>query len=569
MPQKPSTLEYGVDEKPPALHVALLGLQYALLNSVYLILVVIIVRAAGASPEVSRSAVSLGMIAVAISTVLQALKRGPVGSGFLAPPVFSAIYLGPSVLAAKLGGMPAVLAMTVFAGLVEVGLSMILGRLRLITQPMITGLIVCVVGLQLGLVGLQQSFDVAGIGSPDLLNHFAVSMVTLATAIGLTVWGTGVWRLVCSLGGLVVGAVAAGIAGIYEPDILSRIGANPVFAIPSLSYISFDFVPELVPAFLAAGVAATLRSVGVLTTCQRANDADWVAPDFTNIRKGVLADGLGCTIGGLLGAPGMSTGPSLVGVSIATGVTSRVVAFACAGVLAVLAFVPRVSAAFLELPMSIAGPLLVFTASIMVTSGIQLMSSRFLDNRSVFVIGIGVLMAMVGTVNHAFFEQLPAKIRTFTESSLSLSLSVAIVLTLMFRIKAHRKEIVGWKDADELLDDLRMVFRKRARDWRLSEKLIQRCMANAGSALRLLEEGHFLQETVSIVATREDTSLDIELRYKGLPVSIPDIRTSMTDNTEEAPATAGMSAIGTGVYPDRSSTIAHGPDVILRLSFDA
>jgi hypothetical protein len=31
-----------------------------------------------------------------------------VGSGYLAVPVFSAIYLGPSVLAAKAGGLPAV-----------------------------------------------------------------------------------------------------------------------------------------------------------------------------------------------------------------------------------------------------------------------------------------------------------------------------------------------------------------------------------------------------------------------------------------------------------------------------
>ncbi len=50
MPQKPSTLEFGVDETPPVLHVALLGLQYALLNSVYLILVVIIVRADTSDP---------------------------------------------------------------------------------------------------------------------------------------------------------------------------------------------------------------------------------------------------------------------------------------------------------------------------------------------------------------------------------------------------------------------------------------------------------------------------------------------------------------------------------------
>jgi arylsulfatase A-like enzyme len=70
-------------------------------------------------------------------------------------------------------------------------------------------------------------------------------------------------------------------------------------------------------------------------------------------------------------------------------------------------------------------------------------------------------------------------------------------------------------------------------------------------------------------ATREDQSLDIELRYKGLPLTIPDINSLVADTTEEAAATAGMGAVGRGVYPDRSATIAQGSDVILRLSFNA
>ena len=47
------------------------------------------------------------MIALAIATALQALCRGPVGSGYLAAPVFSAMYLGPCLLAAHAGGLPA------------------------------------------------------------------------------------------------------------------------------------------------------------------------------------------------------------------------------------------------------------------------------------------------------------------------------------------------------------------------------------------------------------------------------------------------------------------------------
>ena len=39
------------------------------------------------------------------------------------------------------------------------------------------------------------------------------------------------------------------------------------------------FAPDLVPAFMIAAVAAMLRTVGVVTTCQKINDADWKRPD--------------------------------------------------------------------------------------------------------------------------------------------------------------------------------------------------------------------------------------------------------------------------------------------------
>lgn len=568
MSQTPANLLYGVEDRPPLHQTILLGLQYALLNSIYLILVVIVFRAAGASPEVSRSAVSLGMIAVAATTILQALPRGPIGSGYMAPPVYSAIYLGPCVLAAKEGGLPAVFAMTVFAGLVEIVLSRFLHRLRIIMQPAITGLIVCVVGLQLGLVGMQQALDVADTDHATLAPHMLAAAATIAVAIGLSIWGTGVWRLLGSLAGLLVGASAGLALGIFKPGLLSRLAETPMLALPHFDYISFEFMPSLLPAFAAAAVAATLRTVGVVTTCQRANDVNWQAPDFGNLRKGTLADGIGCTIAGLLGTMGLNIAPSLVGVSIATGVTSRVVAYACAAALVVLAFVPKVSAAFLELPMSIAGALLVFTAAIMVTSGLQLMNSRFLDNRTVFVIGLGILVALVSTVNRPFFESLPSEIRIITDSSLSLSLVVAIGLTLIFRVKRHTRERLGWKQPDEMVEDLRALFRRRGPDWKLEEKTVQRCLTNVRHAIRLLDEGHNVREPLSIAAIREETGLTIEMSYKGIPITIPDINSARTETTEESSATAGMSYVCVGVFPDRSTTAIDGDAVSLRLTFN-
>lgn len=566
MPNLPANITFGVDDRPPAFQVALLGVQYAFLLSVYLILVVIIIRAAKADPAIARSAISMAMLAAAIATVLQALPK--VGSGFMAPPVYSAIYLGPSIMAAQTGGLPAVFAMTVFAGLVEVLLSRILHRLRIIMQPTISGLTICVIGFQLGLVGMQQMLDVREVGSSQLPVHVAVSLLTLAVAMGLTIWGKGVWKLVCSLAAMLTGLAAAALAGLFSPGSLAGIDAAPWLALPDPSYIGFEFDWSLVPAFLAAALAATLRTVGVVTTCQKANDADWNRPDFNNIKKGILADGMGCAIGGAMGAPGMNIAPSPVGVSIATGVTSRVVAYACAAVLAILAFLPRIADAFLQIPMSVAGALLVFTSSIMLASGLQLMISRVLDARSTFVIGLGLLVPLTRRMSPDYFEALPGWLRVFTDSDLAMGLIVAIGLLLIFRISSRRTETILWEKSAGAVDDLRKALERDAKEWNLSKPVIDRVVDNIGRAIQLLQEGRLIQQPLAILASTRDNSLDIELHYEGLPLFIADINTPLGDTNEETTASAGLQHVSMGVFPDRSSTTTRGRENVVRLGFD-
>ncbi len=111
-------------------------------SSLYLVIIALVVRASGESLDVAHRALSLGMIAIGIMTVLQSLRIGPLGSGFLAPPVVSAIYLPPSLSAAHEGGLALVCGMIVFAGLVEAAFSWALLRLRKVFPPVISGFIV-------------------------------------------------------------------------------------------------------------------------------------------------------------------------------------------------------------------------------------------------------------------------------------------------------------------------------------------------------------------------------------------------------------------------------------------
>jgi len=564
----PANITIGVDENPPPLQYVLLALQYAFLLSMYLVLVVIVVHAAKASPDTARSVISMAMIASAVGTVLQAFHRGPVGSGYLAPPVFSAIYLGPSILAAKAGGLPAVACMTVCAGLFEMLIAGFLHRLRIIMQPIISGLIICIIALELGIVGLQHLLDVGGENSPQFSSSVAAATLTLSVCVGFAVWGKGVWRLICSLLGLLAGVALAAALGLFDNRAVSSLEASPWFALPDLSYVSaVHWELGLMPAFLAAGMAAAIRTVGVVTTCQRANNANWIRPDFINIRKGVIADGLGCTIGGLVGAPGMNIGPSLVGVSIATGVTSRSIAYGTAVVLLILAFMPKVADVFLQLPLPVAGALLVFTACIMLVSGLQLLMVKALDMRLTFVVGLGLLFPLVQKMSQAYFDAMPGWLSPITNSGLALGLTSAIGLLLIFRIATDHQQTILWNQSADAVGELKQTLEKNAQAWGLTSDVISRAMSNIVQVVELLKEGRLMVEPVAIRARERDNSLEVELRYRGAPLFLSSAHQSPTMN-EESSMSAGLQDVAIGVFADRISTSMRGRDVILQLRFD-
>jgi hypothetical protein len=61
----------------------MLGIQYAVQICVYLVIVVIILRRAHVSHEIGTNVLCVALMAIAIGTALQALPKGPVGSGLL------------------------------------------------------------------------------------------------------------------------------------------------------------------------------------------------------------------------------------------------------------------------------------------------------------------------------------------------------------------------------------------------------------------------------------------------------------------------------------------------------
>ena len=138
-----------------------LALQLALPSAITLVYPALVLRSVDTPAAEIANTLSWTLFALAIATVLQSLRRGPIGCGLLLPALSSGLHLAPSLLAIKAGGLPLVAGMTLFGGLSEAVFSYLLRWLRPLFTSAITGVILFLVGMEIGLAGLHAIFDEA------------------------------------------------------------------------------------------------------------------------------------------------------------------------------------------------------------------------------------------------------------------------------------------------------------------------------------------------------------------------------------------------------------------------
>ncbi|HYD69619.1 solute carrier family 23 protein [Azospirillum sp.] len=438
MAKRPPELIYGLTDVPPLPVIVLLALQHMALIAIYLVVAVSVARMAGLDAEAGGRLVSLTMIAGGIGAVLQALGRFGIGSGTLVPTTTTTILLPAAEVALRHGGLPLFLGMSAFSGAVVVVLARLMPRLRPLFPPEIAGFVVFFVGLSVMVLADRQflGFDVAVAQRPAYL---AVSVLTLAVIVGISVWGWPRLRLFCTLIGIAAGYLLAIPFGQYEPARLAELASAPLFALPAVGSFGMAFDVALVPAFVISALAMALNSVGALTAAQRANDAEWQRPDVVNIGRGIVADGLTNVAAGVIGGVGQAATSGAVGLSLATGATCRVVGFGIGALLIGFSLSPALATALLVMPKPVIGAALLFSGCFLVVNGAQMMVSRLLDPRKVFMLGIALALGLARLSDPGYFQAVPDWIEPLVGSPMATAVTVAVLLNAVFRIGIHRR----------------------------------------------------------------------------------------------------------------------------------
>ncbi|RJR41387.1 MAG: xanthine permease [Deltaproteobacteria bacterium] len=556
MAKKPANLVYGVDDNPPWGITLLQSLQQIfIMMTLYFVYPVIIIHAIGGTDAQAATMIQMSMIGMGVATILQGLRRGPVGSGYLAPSGNGPAYLSASILAAKTGGISLVCGMTIIGGVFEALISRVVERLRALFPPEVAGLVVTMVGVELIPLGIERCFGLEEAGAGINRNIFLVALITYVSMVSLNTWGKGKLRLYPILFGLGVGYLCSYLFGILTPAELGHLSAASWLSFPRFASFGWSIDMTLLLPFLIATLCSSLKDIGDLTTCQKINDSDWKRPDMKSISKGILADSLGDILSGVIGGMGQSTSSSNIGLSLASGATSRRIGYAAGGLLCLLAFFPKLAEVFVIMPRPVIGAILIFVVNFMVLAGIQIITTRMLDARKTFVIGTSFTLGVSVFLYPQAYSQVHPLLKPIFSSGLSLATISAVFLNLIFRLGIAKRQALTIDPGDrEAQEKISTFILRQGAAWGARREVIKLAESAMEEFTEAVAGLKLADGPIEVEARFDEMNLDVSFDYEGRLLDFQRQLPTAVDLLEDEEAVFRLSGFIIKNYADRIKT---------------
>lgn len=560
---------WGPLDTPPMTLVLLSALQQVLAAAPLLTYPLLVAQAAGASPQTTASFISLTLLATGAATLLQCHRLGPVGSGFLCWPSATVLYLVPSLAAAKIGGLSLVLGMTLVAALIQVALAPLMRRLRPLFPPEIAGIVVLLVGITSGAMGVRMIAS-AGPLPGAAIPPIAAALLALAVMTALNVWGRGALHIGCVLVGAAAGMLASvrfGMAGEAVPPVAVPVQAT-LFAWPDTSHLGWSFHAALLVPYAVSALAAAIKTSGSIVILQSACDPRWVRADMRSVSGGVLADGLGTMLSAGIGGLGLNTSSSAAGLAAATGMHSRRIASAIALMCLLLGLSPALGLLLMRIPEGVLGAALVFSAAYMIVNGVQIVTSRLLDTRRTFVIGLGVLAGLSVELAPAMIEALPPAARSMFGTPLVFGTLVALGMNLIFRIGATR---VGRLRVEPDTRDTAQIdawIHALGAAWGARRDVIERVAFGVAQAVEVLCDDAGTSGPIDVSASFDEFNVRVRMSWQGPPLEFPEQRPSADEIIASEDGTRRLAGFLLRRIADRVSCAERAGRSTLTLRFD-
>ncbi|MGL5417730.1 MAG: uracil-xanthine permease family protein [Clostridium sp.] len=416
-------LVYEINDKPSLGVQILLGFQNIFAAFGGIIAVPLVISTAlGFDGATSTAVLAASILASGVATIIQ--SRGISRVGAKVPCIMGTdfTFVAPSIAVGSVAGLPGIIGATILGSVVELFSSFFIKPLMKLFPPIVTGTVVCLIGLTL--LPVSMDWAAGGVGSSDYgsLRNLSIAMFVLVITLLLNRYGKGMLSTASILIGMAVGYIICIPLGMIDFTLVKE---SSFFAFPQIFGYGVTFDIKYVLPFIPAYFVTTIETVGCLSSVCEVSDVK--ATDKV-IGGGVLADGVGSAFAGVVGAFPNTTFSQNVGLIPLTRNASRSVAIMAGILLICLGFMPKFAAIINVMPQPVLGGAGIVMFGTIVAAGIKTLGRVKMNNRNLLIIATAIGLGLGVTFRPEFISQLPEGLKMIFSSGISTGTIVALIL---------------------------------------------------------------------------------------------------------------------------------------------
>ena len=421
-------LMYGINDKPKLTMQILLGLQHIFAAFGGIIVVPLVIGSAlGFDAATSTALMSATILAAGIATFIQSKGIGPIGSKTACIMGTDFTFATPAIAVGSFAGLPGIIGATILGALVEVILSFFIKPIMKFFPPLVTGTVICLIGLTLLPVSIDWAAGGSGASDYGSMINIAIAAFVMIFTILLNHYGKGIISSASILIGMIVGYIICIPLGMID---FSTVKEASWISFPKIFQYGVDFNFKYVIPFIPAYLVTTIETVGCLKAISQVSG---IKDDPKRIGKGVLSDGVGSAIAGCLGTFPNTSFSQNVGIIPLTKVASRYVAMMAGILLVILGLLPKFAALINIMPQPVLGGVGIVMFGTVAAAGIQTLSSVKLTNKNLLVIATSIGLGLGVTFRPEILSSLPEWMTMIFSSGISTGTIVALVLNIILK----------------------------------------------------------------------------------------------------------------------------------------
>lgn len=445
--EKSKELIYGLNDRPPLRETLFAALQHLLAIFVAIITPPLIISSAlKFDLETTGFLVSMSLFVSGLATFVQCRRFGPVGTGLLCIQGTSFSFISPIIGAGLLGvvggkmdvglGLSYIFGACMVASVVEMVVSRLLPYTRKIITPLVSGIVVSLIGMCLIKAGItscgggQSAVDGGTFGS---LQNLGLALLVLVSIIFFNRSSNRFLRMGSIVLGLLIGCVAAYALHLIDFSRISGAGSLNI-PVPFKYGLHFD-VGSIIGLGLIYLVTA-VEAFGDITANSLISGEPVEGPVFLErAQGGVLADGFNSFLAAVFNSFPNSIFAQNNGMIQLTGVASRYVGYFIAGALVLLGLFPVVGQLFSLIPDAVLGGATLLMFGTVAAAGIRIIATTEITRKAVLVMAISFAMGLSVELVPGILDKMPDVIRNIFSSGITTGGLTAILANACIRIK--------------------------------------------------------------------------------------------------------------------------------------